>query len=379
MHIGFNQIYLTGNELKYIQKALAGGKISGNGPFTKNCQVWLEQHLKCQKTLLVQSCTASLEMSALLLDIKPGDEIIMPSFTFVSTANAFVLRGAVPVFVDIRPDTLNLDEKKIEAAITPQTKAIVPVHYGGISCEMDTILAIAQKHHLWVVEDAAQGLGASYKNRPLGTLGHLGALSFHETKNIIAGEGGALLVNETQFMARAEILWEKGTNRGPFSRGEVDKYTWLDKGSSFLPSELMAAFLYAQLESADEILKKRLEIWTAYHAGFKALEVREKVHRPCTPKECVGNGHLFYLLLPNEKTRNTLLACLNKEGINAIFHYIPLHESPAGQKYGRTEGKLEMTETLSRRLIRFPFWVGIQPHIDFIIEKTTKIIDSLPN
>lgn len=356
-YVPFNQPYAGGKELEYIQQAMANGHLSGGGPFTKKCHAWLEERVGCHKALLTHSCTAALEMTALLADIQPGDEIIMPSFTFVSTANAFVLRGGVPVFVDIRPDTLNLDEAKVEAAITCRTKAIVPVHYAGVGCTMDTIMAIAERHGLLVIEDAAQGVMAAYKGRPLGNIGHLAAVSFHETKNVISGEGGALLINDLRWAERAEIIWEKGTNRSQFFRGQVDKYSWVDIGSSYLPSEINAAFLWAQLENAERLTQQRLKIWNLYHEAFVGLEDQYEVRRPVIPAECQHNAHMYYLLLPNLEQRTAFLQGLKSVGINAVFHYVPLHSSPAGKKYGRAHGDLSQTQEVSDRLVRLPLWV----------------------
>jgi dTDP-4-amino-4,6-dideoxygalactose transaminase len=355
MTIPFNKPYLTGKETEYITQAYA--HLSGDGVFTKRCHQWLET--QTQKALLTHSCTAALEMAALLLDIQQGDEVIMPAYTFVSTANAFVLRGAVPVFIDIRPDTLNMDENQIIAAITPKTKAIVPVHYAGVACEMDAILAIAKTYNLAVVEDAAQGFLAKYKGRALGSLGDLGAYSFHETKNIIAGEGGALLVNNPKFAANAEVIREKGTNRSQFFRGEVDKYTWQQVGSSFLPNELTAAFLYAQLEHSSLITTQRMSIWQRYHRKFFPLEEAGYLKRPVIPEECEHNAHIYYLVLKDAQARHELLVYLKQRGIQAAFHYIPLHTSPAGMRYGRVSGELEHTERLAECMLRLPLWVGL--------------------
>lgn len=358
--IPFNRPYMTGQELNYIAEAHSCGHLAGDGPFTYRCHAWLEQQTGCRKALLTPSCTAALEMMALLLEIEEGDEVILPSFTFVSTANAFVLRGGVPVFVDIRPDTLNVDETLIEAAITPRTRAIVPVHYAGVACEMDTIMSIARRHKLAVVEDAAQGTMAYYRGRALGSIGDLGALSFHETKNVISGEGGALLVNSEEYIYRAEILRDKGTNRSRFLRKEVDKYTWQDKGSSYLSSELIAAFLWAQFEDAERITRSRLDLWNYYHAGFESLERRGLLRRPIIPEGCSHNAHMYYVLLAPGTDRAGVLAALAKEDINAVFHYVPLHDSPAGRRYGRTSGDLTVTNDSSSRLIRLPMWVGLQ-------------------
>lgn len=350
---------MTGKELYYIAEAKFGNMLAGDGPFTKRCHQWLEQRTGCSKALLTHSCTSALEMAALLLDIQPGDEVIMPSYTFVSTANAFVLRGGIPVFVDIREDTLNLDESLIEAAITSRTKAIVPVHYAGVACEMDAIVAIARRHGLKVVEDAAQGVMAKYKGRPLGSIGDLGAYSFHETKNVISGEGGALLVNDPALAQRAEIIREKGTDRSRFFRGEVDKYTWQEIGSSFLPGELIAAFLWAQLEEAGAITDARLASWNHYHSSLAHLEARGVLRRPIFPAGCDHNAHLYYVLLPDADTRNRVVRRLKDEGIGAIFHYIPLHGSPAGMKFGRPHGGLTITESVAARVLRLPLWVGV--------------------
>ncbi|MGH8559414.1 MAG: dTDP-4-amino-4,6-dideoxygalactose transaminase [Methylococcales bacterium] len=359
MRIPFNRPSMVGKELAYIQQAVENMHISGDGPFTHRCHAWLEEHLGCQRALLTHSCTAALEMTALLADIQPGDEIIMPSFTFVSTANAFVLRGGVPVFVDIRPDTLCIDEKLIEAAITPKTKAIVAVHYAGVGCEMDPINTLSGKYGLLVIEDAAQGICSRYKGRPLGSLGTLAAISFHETKNVIAGEGGALLINEPRWIERAEIIREKGTNRKQFFRGLVDKYSWVDIGSSYLPSEITAAFLWAQLESAQNLTRQRMAVWQLYHVAFEDLEQRGLLRRPVIPPECQHNGHLYYILLPDLSTRQKAIERLNKAGIGAVFHYVPLHTSPAGQRYGRAVGTLARTDNASACLLRLPLWVGI--------------------
>ncbi|MDE2235437.1 MAG: dTDP-4-amino-4,6-dideoxygalactose transaminase [Gammaproteobacteria bacterium] len=360
MKIDFNRPFATGKEFEYIRSAISTAHLSGNGQFTKKCQVWLEQQMRSRKALLTHSCTAALEMAAILADIKPGDEVIMPSFTFVSTANAFVLRGGVPVFVDIRPDTLNLDESKVEAAVTPKTRAIAPVHYAGVGCDMDAIMAVARRHDLIVVEDAAQCILSNYKNRPLGSIGHLGALSFHETKNIISGEGGALLVNDERFMQRAEIIWEKGTNRSQFFRGQVDKYTWVDIGSSFLPSEILAAFLWAQMEDVASITEQRLAIWNRYHAKFAEAEKQGLFRRPVIPADCTNNAHMYYLLARDHAMQMRILQGLKAKGIQAVFHYIPLHSAPAGRKYGRAHGSMQATDRTSETLVRLPMWVGLE-------------------
>lgn len=372
--IPFNKPYMSGKELLYIAEAHFNGKLAGDGPFTKRCHGWLEARTGSEKALLTHSCTAALEMAAILLDIKPGDEVIMPSYTFVSTANAFVLRGGVPVFVDIRPDTLNIDETLIEAAITPRTKAIVPVHYGGVACEMDTIMDIARRHKLMVIEDAAQGIMSSYKGRPLGSIGHLGCLSFHETKNIISGEGGALLINDVSLAHRAEIIREKGTNRSEFFRGQVDKYTWCDVGSSYLPGELIAAFLWAQMEAADEITHRRLAVWNTYHQAFASLEHDGSVRRPIVPHGCTQNAHMYYLILPDLAFRTAFIDDMRKNGIATVFHYIPLHSSPAGKKFGRSHGELPVTEDLADRLVRLPLWVGLEERIEGITSAVASVL-----
>lgn len=358
LKIPFNRARLTGHELKSLQLCLESGHLSGDGGFTKACHEWFNKHLGLGKSLLTHSGTAALEMAALLLDLAPGDEVIMPSFTFVSSANAVVLRGAVPVFVDIRPDTLNLDEKLIEAAITSKTRAIMVVHYGGVACDMDPILAIAKKHSLTIIEDAAHGILAKYKGRPLGSIGELSALSFHETKNLVSGEGGALGINSPLYFQRAEILREKGTNRSQFFRGEVDKYTWVDVGSSYLPSELIAAFLSTQLEGANGLQEARMAVWNQYHEGLKALEASERLRRPVIPTDCQHNAHIYYILLPSTHQRDQLLQLLKADGIGTTFHYVPLHSSPAGNKYARVSGRMNFTEDLSARLLRLPLTVN---------------------
>jgi dTDP-4-amino-4,6-dideoxygalactose transaminase len=371
VRIPFNQPYITGKEIEYLNQAIAQAHLSGNGAFTRQCQRWLEQQIGCHQAFLTHSCTAALEMAAILIDIQPGDEVIMPSYTFVSTANAFVLRGGVPVFVDIRPDTLNLDETKVEAAITKRTKAIVPVHYAGVGCEMEALLAIASVHQLWVIEDAAQGICATHNGKPLGSFGDLATLSFHETKNVISGEGGALLVNHASLIERTHIIWEKGTNRKQFLQGQVDKYTWVDIGSSYLPSEINAAFLWAQLEQADSITQRRLENWNRYHQAFAELEAKGAVRRPIIPENCQHNAHMYYLLMPDLASRNSLLKKLAALDVNAVFHYIPLHSSPAGRKYGRADGELTHTDNLSDRLLRLPLWHDLTP------EQIGRVVDAV--
>lgn len=379
MNIPFNKPYMTGRELWYIAQAHTNGHLAGDGIFTKKCHEWLEERTGAHKALLTHSCTAALEMAAILADIQPGDEVIMPSYTFVSTANAFVLRGGVPVFVDIRPDTLNIDETLIEAAITPKTKAIVPVHYAGVACEMDVIMDIAQRHGLLVIEDAAQGIMSTYKGRPLGSIGHLGAYSFHETKNIISGEGGALLINDERFAARAEIIREKGTNRGQFFRGQVDKYTWVDIGSSYLPGEVIAAFLWAQMEEAQAITDQRLAIWQQYHEAFATLENAGKLRRPIVLEGCKHNAHMYYILLESLEKRTGVTAQLKEQGVNSVFHYVPLHSAPAGKKYGWAHGELKHTENLADRLLRLPLWVGLEDHIDEITSAVSSVIFEATN
>ncbi|RME50376.1 MAG: dTDP-4-amino-4,6-dideoxygalactose transaminase [Caldilineae bacterium] len=377
MSIPFNRPHLTGKETEYIRQAHANGQLAGNGPFTGLCHHWLEQATGCKKALLTHSCTAALEMAALLLDLKKGDEIIMPSYTFVSTANAFVLRGATPIFVDIREDTLNMDESLIEQAITDRTRAIVAVHYAGVGCAMDEIMATADRHGLIVIEDAAQAILASYRERPLGGIGHLGALSFHETKNVISGEGGALLINDSRFIERAEIIWEKGTNRSRFFRGEVDKYTWVDLGSSYLPGELIASFLWAQLENAEKITRRRLSIWNSYHEAFKDLESEGLLRRPIIPADCQHNAHMYYLLLDSSDKRTAFIERMKAEGIHTVFHYIPLHLSPAGQRFGRVSGPIAQTEILSERLVRLPLWPDLFDQRDRVIEAVMKTIRAI--
>ncbi len=378
MTIPFNKPFVVGRELQYINEALTLGKLAGNGPFTKKCQQWLENNIGCKKALLTHSCTAALEMAAILLDIQPGDEIIMPSYTFVSTANAFVLRGGIPVFVDIRSDTLNIDETKIEAAITAKTKAIVPVHYAGVGCEMQTIMAIAKKHNLFVMEDAAQAIHSSYQGQPLGSFGHLAALSFHETKSVISGEGGALLINDSQFLERAEIIREKGTDRSRFFKGEVDKYTWQDIGSSFLPGEIIAAFLWAQLEESDTITQQRLALWDHYHSGLADLEVAGLLRRPMVPKECQHNAHMYYLLLPDVAQREIFQQKLQSQDIHSAAHYLSLHNSPAGEKFARTHGSMAMANTLPECLIRLPLWLGLNSSQSTILEKIHSVLSHNP-
>jgi len=367
LKIPFNKPYMTGRELEYIRQAYEEGWLAGNGSFTRRCQEWLEKNIGCARAFVTHSGTAALEMAAILADIKPGDEVIMPSFTFVGTATAFVLRGGVPVFVDIRPDTLNIDETKIAAAVTSRTKAIVPVHYAGVGCEMSEIIRVAREHELVVIEDAAHGMMARHMTKPLGSQGHLAALSFHETKNIISGEGGALLVNDPRFVARAEIVAEKGTNRRRFFRGEVDKYSWEDVGSSFFPSELVTAFLWAQLEKAEEITRERKAVWQEYHQAFEDDERDGLARRPIVPALCEHNAHIYYLVLPDSDRRQKLLEYCHMQGIGAISHYVPLHSSPAGKKFGRVSGSMAVTDTVSERLVRLPLWKGVASQVPEIV------------
>jgi dTDP-4-amino-4,6-dideoxygalactose transaminase len=370
MKIPFNKPTAVGAELANIADALARGHLSGDGHYTRRCHQWLEQRLACQRALLTHSCTGALDMAAILCGLTPGDEVIMPSYTFVSTANAFALRGAVPVFVDVRADTINIDEKLIEAAITPRTKAIAVVHYAGLACEMDAIMAIAQRHNLLVVEDAAQALLSTYKGRNLGTIGHFGCFSFHETKNLLSGEGGALIVNDERFVERAEIVREKGTNRSRFLRGEVDKYTWVDLGSSYLPSELIAAFLDAQLAHADQVIARRRAIWARYRAGLAELAASNVIELPAeAPADRIANGHIFYVLADTLATRMALAAHLKKHEVLSVSHYVPLHSSPGGRKFGRTSGSFKVTDDISDRLLRLPIYFGItDAEVDAVID-----------
>ncbi len=362
--IPFNVPLLTKNEQKYVLEAMVSTKISGDGFFGRKCQSWFEAQLDCCKALLTPSCTHALEMAALLIDVKQGDEVIMPSYTFVSTANAFVLRGAKIVFVDVHPDTMNLDENLIEMAITPRTKAIVAVHYAGVACDMDAINKIARRHNLFVIEDAAQGMMSAYKGKLLGTLGHLGTYSFHETMNFTSGgEGGLLIINDPQFIERGEIIREKGTNRSQFFRGMVDKYTWVDSGSSYLPSELQAAFLWGQLEVADAVTQDRLATWDAYFSAFAELAAAGKITLPVIPKGCAHNGHMLYLKCTDLRERSALIDHMKKREIMAVFHYVPLHTSPAGIQFGRFHGEERYTTRESERLVRLPLWYSMPQSI----------------
>jgi dTDP-4-amino-4,6-dideoxygalactose transaminase len=370
--IPFNNPSVRGNEIAYICQAIASRHLSGDGPFTQKCHAWLERTTGCAKALLTHSCTGALEMAAMLIDLSAGDEVIMPSFTFVSTANAVVLRGATPVFVDIRADTLNIDETLIEAAITERTRAIFVVHYAGVACAMDEIMAIARKHGLYVVEDAAQGISATYRDRPLGSLGHLGALSFHETKNVISGEGGALLINDPGFIDRAQILREKGTNRAAFFEGRVDKYRWVDFGSSYLPGEIVAAFLFAQLEAIDSIQDSRKGSWNFYHELFADSEAASLLRRPTVPAMCRANGHIYYVIVNHAEARTAILRRLKEQGIGAAFHYVPLHDAPAGLKFARTHGSMRITEDMSARLVRMPLWADMSEDVVAAVAASVK-------
>lgn len=362
--IPFNLPPYTGNEDQYVLQAMHSDKISGDGYFTKRCHSWFEESLPCKKALLTPSCTAALEMAAILIDIQPGDEVIMPSYTFVSTANAFVLRGAKIIFVDIHPDTMNIDESKIESAITDRTKAIVPVHYAGVSCEMDTIMDIANRHNIYVIEDAAQGMMSTYKGKALGTIGHLGAYSFHETKNYTSGgEGGLLIINDDKFKEKAEIIREKGTNRSQFFRGMVDKYSWVDIGSSYLPSDIQAAYLWGQLEKVEEINNQRLKAWLYYYTQLKGLESKGHIKLPTVPNKCNHNAHIFYIKVENINRRTDLIKYLKDNGIMSVFHYIPLHSSIAGKEFGRLFGEDKYTTIESEKVLRLPMFYNISQDI----------------
>jgi len=376
MEVPFNRPILAGKEFDYIREAFAFKRLAGDGVFTERCQRRLADLTGAHAVLLTHSCTAALEMAAILIGVEAGDEIIMPSYTFVSTANAVVLRGGVPVFVDIRPDTLNLDETLIEAAITPRTKAILPVHYAGVPADMDHINYLAQQHNLFVVEDAAQALGSEYKGRKAGSLGDLAAFSFHETKNIISGEGGALAINDPALVERAEIIWEKGTNRRKFCRGQIDKYTWVDVGSSFLPSELTAAFLFGQLEQIEAIQKDRIANWQAYDRALQPFHKRG-LRTPVVPPTCVSNGHLYYLQLPNLRLRQELIAGMKADGVDTPFHYVPLHSAPAGLRFARTSGRLPHTDESSERLVRLPLYPRMGDAHARVIESVLTNLDRL--
>ncbi len=371
--IKFNSVPYTGKELGYIEEAINSNKICGDGAFTKKCNAWIEEKTGVSKCLLTTACSTALDMSAMLADIRPGDEVILPSFTFVSTANAFVLRGATLVFVDIRPDTQNIDEKLIEDAITDRTKAIVPVHYAGVGCEMDTILDIAKRHNLIVVEDAAQGVMSTYKGRALGSIGDYGCYSFHETKNYSMGEGGALLIRDEAAVDKAEIMREKGTDRSRFLRGQVDKYTWVDMGSSYLPSDMNAAYLWAQLEMADEINNDRLASWNNYYEQLSDLAGEGRIELPVIPAECKHNAHMFYIKAKDLEERSALISYLKENGINAVFHYVPLHSAPAGRRFGRMHGEDKYTTVTYERLLRLPMYYGLESSdIDYVCETIRK-------
>jgi dTDP-4-amino-4,6-dideoxygalactose transaminase len=378
-YIPFNRPFVTGREFSNIATAIANAHISSSGPFSAECSEWLEQRLGAARVLLTHSCTAALEMAMVLADLERGDEVIMPSFTFVSTANAVVLRGAIPVFVEIRPDTLNLDENHVEAAITERTKAIVPVHYAGVACAMEPILELAEERLLLVVEDAAQALLSYEGERPLGGIGEFAALSFHETKNVTSGEGGALVVRREGDAERAEIILEKGTNRCNFLRGQIDKYTWIDIGSSYAMSEISAAFLWAQLLEADEITARRLRIWERYHEALADAEREGRLRRPIVPAGCRHNAHMYYLLLPSRRERDAFIEALTGREVNAIFHFVPLHSSPAGSRFGRSHGDLSVTADVSDRLVRLPLWAGmVDEEIDRVIEATLAAVRLVP-
>jgi dTDP-4-amino-4,6-dideoxygalactose transaminase len=369
MQIPFNRAFIAGTEKEYIDAAINFNSLSGNGIFTAKCHRWLEVSFFAEKALLTHSCTAALEMSAILAEIEPGDEVIMPSYTFVSTANAFLLRGGVPVFVDIKPETMNIDESLIEKAITEKTKVIVPVHYAGVACAMDEILSLAEKYNLLVIEDAAQAMQCTYKGRSLGSMGQLATLSFHETKNINCGEGGALLINDAHFTKRAEIIWQKGTNRNQFFRGEVDKYSWVDIGSSFLPSELNAAFLFAQMEMAEAVTAKRLDLWKKYHAELMPLSDSGKLEIPVIAENCRHNAHMFYIKTKDLQERTALIQHLKAQGITSVFHYVPLHTSAAGAKYSRFSGEDKYTTRESERLLRLPLYYELsKKEVAFIVQ-----------
>lgn len=369
MQIPFNMPVRLPESMQYIQDVMQNGLLCGDGYYSKKCQSWFEEKLDVPKTLLTTSCTHALEMAAILLDIKPGDEVIMPSYTFVSTANAFVLRGAVPVFVDVRPDTMNIDERLIEAAITEKTKAIVPVHYAGVGCEMDTIMELAERYGLFVVEDAAQGMMATYREKVLGRVGHMGCYSFHETKNYTSGEGGLLIINDERFVERAEIIREKGTNRSQFFRGVVDKYSWVDMGSSYLPSELNAAYLYAQLEKADEINEDRLQSWEYYYQALRPLSELGLIELPYVPETCTHNAHMFYIKCASLEERSSLIRYLKEQNVLAVFHYVPLHSSSYGIAHAKFHGEDRVTTVDSERLLRLPFFYGMSEEVkDRVIE-----------
>jgi len=377
MEIPFNRPYAGEKELAYIAQAISLRHLSGDGEFARRCERWLEDSFGSTKALLTHSCTAALEMAAILCELGAGDEVVMPAFTHPSTANAIVLRGATPVFVDVRFDTMNLDETLIEDAITQRTKAIVAVHYAGVGCEMDAILDIARRHNLLVIEDAAQGIMTRYNGRYLGTLGNIGALSFHETKNVLSGEGGAILINDPRYAERAVVIREKGTNRAAFFRGEIERYEWIDIGSSYLPAEIVAAFLWAQLEQIFELTRRRKEIWRRYHQGLEELELAGLLRRPVIPPSCEHNGHLYYLVMPDAKTRSRMIAGLKAREISAPFHFVPLHTSPLGARFGRTHGCLRNTEIAGECLLRLPMWIGIEAQLNRVIDDISSVARQL--
>lgn len=370
--IPFNKPYLTGNEFKYICEAHSNAQLAGDGEFTKLCCDWLQTSINCKCAVLTHSCTAALEMAALLLNIQPGDEVIMPSYTFVSTANAFVMRGATPVFIDIREEDLNIDESLIENAISDKTRCIVPVHYAGVACNMYPIMDLAKAHNLKVIEDNAQGIQSKYYDIDLGSIGDLATLSFHETKNLISGEGGALLINDIEYTERALILRDKGTNRSKFLEGVVDKYSWVDLGSSYLPGELISAFLWAQMQESLLITKQRLSIWEKYHKSFEELEKLGQLRRPSIPEYSTNNAHMYYLILKSEAERREFIKYMKDKGIMCVFHYVPLHTSEMGRKLGRISGNLKHTEILSKCLVRLPLWLGVERYQDYIIKSTAE-------
>jgi dTDP-4-amino-4,6-dideoxygalactose transaminase len=374
--IPFNRPYATGAEFDYIREAIDNAHLSGNGPFTRRCTELLERELGGDRVLLTHSCTGALEMAALLVDLQPGDEVVVPSFAFPSLANAVALRGAVPVFVDIRPDTLNLDERLVEQAITERTKAVAPIDYAGIGCEIDAFVELARARDLVVIEDAAQGYGAFHRDRPLGSRADLACLSFHETKNVMSGEGGALLVNRADWLERAEVIQEKGTNRSKFFRGQVDKYTWVDVGSSYVVSDISAAFLWAQLKQGAEITERRLAIWKGYHAALEELEANGALRRPVVPSHCRHNAHMYYVVLAPGTDRDRFIESLASAAVQAVFHYVPLHSSPAGRRYGRVHGSLEITDDVSERLVRLPLWVGMgRVEVDRVVSAVAGALD----
>ncbi|HEY5286129.1 MAG TPA: dTDP-4-amino-4,6-dideoxygalactose transaminase [Solirubrobacteraceae bacterium] len=375
MEIPFNQPQIVGAEHAYIDEALASGKLSGNGKFARRCGEWLEDRLGAHRALITPSCTAALEMTGVLAELRPGDEVIVPDFAFVSTANAFALLGATPVFVDIDPDTLNITPEAIEQAITERTRVVVVIHYGGIACDMERIQQICARHRLLLVEDAAHSIEATYRGRPLGSIGDLATFSFHETKNVQCGEGGALIVNNQKLVARAEIIQEKGTDRGRFFRGEIDKYTWQDVGSSYLLSEVAAAFLWAQFEHAPKITDERHAIWNRYYDAFASLEADGLIRRPRVPPDCAHSGHLFYMLLPTAERRDLALHEFVKRGVHAVFHYLPLHASPAGKRLGALPHPVPVTDDISKRLLRLPLWVGMtDEQVDFVIDSVNQVV-----